>query len=255
MTIWLIILTFAVVSAAFVYTKRYSSSRRIGSLYFIQFFYLFVLSPAVFISLLNIALNIYLRVPTPEAIDGSLLFSLFALSLAIGVAGNGIHSTSTSVFQAFQKRSQLKAFLTNEAFHGPLSHDMTFAGSLLTAFFLSLLEITRPASYSQSLTIFIFLGILIGLAQAISIIWSTHIGLNLGVSFICVAILSSFLPQMQDSLFLYPIAISMFSLLATTFVILAFVGLSVVLFKSTTKKMVRLLFPTGHPIHESFSFF
>lgn len=86
-----------------LYRRRFTSELRIGGFYFTQLVYL-IFSPVAAALLLNVAFEIVNR--PKEAIfpaSNAWLFNLFSLSIVVASIGAAIHSTSTSVYQAFLK--------------------------------------------------------------------------------------------------------------------------------------------------------
>lgn len=251
---WIAIIALINFSAVIFYHFRYISKIKFLGLYIVQFYQLLIVTPLAFVALINLALDI---TATPSigiiSINERLLFSLFSFSLASTIIGVGIHSASTSVYQSFSPNLDIKAYIENEIFHGPFSHDLVFIGANYTAFFLFLLGLNHPTNINQDLILPTLLGLAIGIPAAIAVIRGTHLILVAINSLICSVV--GLLIFVNFNLVYYPVSFSM--LLAFTSFSLTLLLALLIYFtsKRVTKLMIKLLFPKGHPIYEKFHFF
>jgi hypothetical protein len=253
--LWIAFLAVIFIVTAFMYSKRYTSTRRIGGLYLVQFYNLLIATPLIVLALFNIALEIFLR---PEVVNipisSRILYSLFCLALTIGAIGSGIHATSTSVAQSFPIGSRSRAYFTNEVFHGVMSHDMLYLAGIMLTVILTFLEINHPiSSYNYSLETLISVGILIGICQAMGVVWSTHIGVNLIAAFFgTFIVLYTYNPFINWTE--HPLAVIFLVSLGTIFITLGVVGVIYLKSKRLSDRLVRFIFPKGHPFREVFTF-
>ncbi len=256
MFIWILILIMTMVTAFIFYSHRYTNKVKIWGLYSVQFFNLFVGSPLVLLVILNIALDIVRR-PEIEHItlSSNILFALLGLSIISTAIGNGIHSTSTSVSEAFPQGVRTKAFLTNEVFHRYLSHELGNLGGIGIAVFLGLLETNHPAQVPEfGLLSAALFGIVIGILAATYIVRGTFVGLSLFASFFGLIFMSIALYPLYDSgeIVHYPISVMAFAAVAAVFVLLITTSLIVLFSDRLSKRLVKFIFPKGHPMRESF---
>ncbi len=254
---WLFVLVFAFLSGVFLYRKRYTSEMRVKGLYFIQFYYLFILTPIISLSLIQIGLEVMRR---PEVInfpvESQVLFSMYLLSIIFCTIGSGIHATSTSVSQALRKYNYLQAFHINEGFHGALSHDMIIVGIVYAANFIMLLELNHPLSQANNYYLLsIVLGICIGIGGVITVIRGTHLGINIIASVISLFIEAVALFPLSYSLHYFPFATTAHIALITFVVGLLIATLIYLSSARLTKHLIRFCFPKGHPLRENFRMF
>lgn len=246
----------AVGASSIFYSHRYTNTVKVWGLYSVQFFNLFVGAPVVLLSLMNIALEIVQRPEVQNVpLSSNIIFLLFGLSIISTAIGIGIHSTSTSVSEAFPKGVRTKAFLINEVFHKYLSHELTNLGAIGISLSLGLLEINHPSQIPEfSLTIAVGLGLVISLVAASSIIRGTFIGLSIFASFLVSLMLAipMYTLYSADKIISYPMAVTCFVSVTVTFILLSLAALGVSFSDAFAKKLVKFLFPTGHPVRESF---
>lgn len=250
-------------SGLLVYKKRFTSTFTIGGLYFTQLYYL-IFGPLVVSLFINLALNISKRplIQNLPVTDG-FVFSCFVLSTVIAAMGLAIHSTSTSVMQAFLKDRKLSdadkkkiestAFWTNEKFHGSLSHNMFYVGGLSATFFLAILEINHPgqppATFLMNNNFLIIIGILIGVTEGLAVLWSTYIGFSLIVSILGVSFMYFFDNPAAINSQTFPIAFVMYVSLITLLIMLVTTLIIFRISEVWSKRFVKLLYPKGHSIH------
>lgn len=254
------LLLFALIglSSLLFYKSRFTSKLKIGGMHVSQLYYL-VITPLGAILLIALGMDILARPQVATTlIPQNVLFALFVVSVVMAAMGVAIHSAATSVYLAFKENFETEgeAFHTNEIFHGSLSHNLLFIGTILSVFFLSLLEVYHPVSKGINIDYLISLGILLGLIQAIGVLWSGRIdvGYSLGSSFICSLFLLSVLRGVKNPLNLYPDAVVFMSALITLSIVLG-VGIVVLLvFDKITKRVVKQAFPRGHYYHKSIYF-
>lgn len=249
--VWIFVAILTIISAAFLYAQRRHTRLRLAGVNLVQMYYLAVAAPLILLSIINIGLDIIKR---PSVLNlnlpDQLIFSLYVLSTCIGIVGTAIHSTSATIADDFGKSEISKARETNEIFHGPLSHYMTYIGGILAVAFLAILDFNHPDIRSLlSIDWAIILGVLLGLAATIGIIWSTYISGHLVVSFLATSILTYLLWPFLNDLGSFPVAI--LSLVAET-VVFGGLLIALVIFKSNnslTRKFIKMFFPSGHPYH------
>lgn len=245
-------------SSLLFYKSRFTSKLKIGGMHVLQLYYLLI-TPIGAILLIALGMDIIARPQIANPIfPPNILFALFSVSVVVAAMGVAIHSTATSVYLSFKHRSELEeeAYQTNEIFHGSLSHNLLFIGTILAVFFLSVLEINHPASYGININYLISLGILLGLIQAIGVLWSGRIdvGYSLGSSFVCSLFLLSILRGIKTPLNLYPYAVIFMSALITLLIVLGIGIIVLMVFDRISKKVVKQAFPTGHYYHKSIYF-
>lgn len=240
-------------SAVLVYKKRFTSDISIGGLYFIQLYYLLV-GPIMFALMLSLGFEILNRPPTPHIpVASGLIFQAYVFFLMIAAVGNGIHSTSTSVYQSFVKNKETPSptFDVNEKFHGGLSHNLLFISVIFGSLSLALLEINHPALLPQIPSwMIIAFGVAIGLIQAIGIIRSTHISFSLVSTLIASAILFYFANPLVGEIYQYPIVVVTSYSFVTLFGSLSLMLLIFMASENWSKKVVKRVFPKGHRFHE-----
>lgn len=236
---------------------------------FVQLYY-FIFYPLGAILFINIAFHVYQRpIVHNISISDSLLFLLIILSTMISTMGAGIHSTSTSVYQAFMRQKALKtdqdipaenteeAYVVNEKYHGNLSHNLFYLGNILAFFFMALLEINHPnikGIFPLTDDLIVATGIAIGLIATIAISWSAYSGFNIGLVFISSFLTSLVLylyvyPDMYNVV-IYPLAFAMFASLVTLFTLLSIVSLIFIASQNLSRRLVKRTFPKGHAAHE-----
>lgn len=244
------------IAAVFYTRKRYAGTKRLFGLYSAQFFNLFVAMPIITISIVNITLEVNSR-PEVQNIPTSanLILSLLILSLISTAIGNGIHSTSTSVSEAFPEETRTKAYFTNEIFHKYLSHEFINIGAIGIAIFLGLLEINHPAQYPPfSPGIAVSLGIIIGFIASFSIIRGTYIGLSLLILFWGMLVMAFSIYPLYSShhLYNYPLSLMNLTSIATTFLLLLAFSIIVIFTDNLEKRVVKLIFPKRDELRKSF---
>lgn len=246
-----------------LYRRRFTSEMRIGGLYFTQLAYL-IFSPVAAAILLNIAFEIVNR-PTVTLfpVSNAWLLNLYALTIIIAAIGAAIHSTSTSVYQAFlkdrrifkNKNQQLKSesFKTNEIFHGSLSHNLSYVGGILASVFLILLELNHPSqsTFWLNLPLLFIIGITMGLVEGIAVLWSGHISYSLVTATISSIFVYIFCLPSLTAVNAYPVAIILTISLVTLSLILVIASFIFIASASLSKRMIKRLFPKNHPIYQS----
>lgn len=235
---------------------------------FVQLYY-FIFYPLGAILFVNIAFHVLDRpIVHNSSISDSLLFLLIILSTMISTMGVGVHSTSTSVYQAFMRQRASKtdleepqkddeAYIVNEKYHGNLSHNLFYIGSILAFFFMALLEINHPnikGIFPLTDDLIVATGIFIGLIATIAISWSAYSGFNIGLVFVSSFLTSLVLyfyayPDMYN-IVTYPLAFAMFAALVTLFTLLSIVSLIFIASQSLSQRFVKKTFPKGHAAHE-----
>ncbi len=214
--VWIIIIAICVTAGAFSYFGRYKSQKLILGFDTVQFIYLFITTPLIFLGLINLGLEVAER---PEEIifpfSTNLLLALYLLTVYIGIMGVAVHSTATTVSDYFVKKDKSKAHLVDEFLHGPLSHEMLYLGAMTSTLFLSLLEMNHPdLKASFNWTVAFFLGATLGIAWALGINWSRYVKYNLAASFtfLCLIFLLT-LPRLKEISY-YPITSFMLACLS-----------------------------------------
>ena len=236
-----------------VYKKRFTAGTKIGGLYWIQLYYLF-LTPIGALLMFDVGSDIFSRphlvnLPVP----GNILFNLYNFSVMMIVVGMGIHSTSTSVYQSFKNRdkSEKEAYHTNELIHGPWSHNMSQLGAMFSVILLGLLELNHP--YSGRIINFNFLlmaGIFLGTLGTISILRSTFISFPLIAAFIGSLVLGYGLKTYATNFYSYPMATIATLGVLTMFVLLSLASIIFAVSEKWSKKIVKRAFPKGHRFHQ-----
>lgn len=256
-----IIVAFLGISALLVYRKRFTSERRISGMYYVQLYYL-ILAVLISLLLIYIGLNIYLR-PTVLnlALNSTLVLGLYTISMLVAAMGASIHSTATSVYQAFvkEKQTHLESFRINEIFHLNLSHNLIFLGIIFASFFLSVLEINHPSTRDSMFLnagSTITLGVVIGLIEAVTILrssahtFSSHLNYAIVGSALGSLAIFIFCRPFMTSVDAYPVAFIMFSSLMTVFISLVTTTAVFMTSHSLSEKIVNRTFPAGHPFRE-----
>lgn len=249
---------FLALSGVLVYRQRFTSEKRFKGMYFVQLYYLLI-TPIICALLINLGLEIYNRpavfnLPT----SSNLFFVLYTAAVATAGMSTGIHSTSTSVYQAFTRIKQFKGdpFETNENFHRGLSHDLLFLSVIAGTVLLTFLEINHP-SLRQSLVLnagsVIALGIGLGLIMAIAILRSLHIGYSLIASFFGAILIFYFCRPYMVSVDKFPISFICLSALITLFLTLLATVLTLLTSGKLSRKILKRAYPKGHPFHEGIS--
>lgn len=235
---------------------------------FVQIYYL-IFAPLAGILLINIAFQIFQRPAVHNIpLSDSFLFIMVVLSAIICSIGVGIHSTSTSVYQAFlrdkryigQEEDEIEknqAFLINEKYHGNLSHNLTYLGGIFVWFFIALLEVNHPNTKGiLPLTddLIVAVGIVIGTISSLAVLWSAYSGFNIGIVLISTFLTSLLLylfayPDMH-TVVAYPMSYAMFLSLLTMFSLLALVTLIFIASERLSHRLVKRAFPKGHAAHE-----
>lgn len=240
-------------SSALLYKKRFTSGIKVGGLYLIQLYYLFM-TPIAALLMFDIGSDIFSR---PEVgdflVSDKILFNIFNFSVMMTVVAMGIHSTSTSVYQTFKKKDQLEkeAYRTNELFHGPWSHNMASLGAIFSFMLLGLLELTHPYfGKTINFNLLILGGILSGIIGAIIILRGTHIGFSVIASFFSSVVLGLSIRNMAVNTISYPMATIALSCLVTVFVLLSGASIVFAISESLSKRVVKRAFPKGHPFHQ-----
>lgn len=255
-SLFLIILIF--ITALFIYKKRFTSEFNFGGMHFIQFYY-FIVAPVIVILFINAALDIIRR---PEAINfplpSNLMFILFAFSLILGAMGVAIHSTSTTVYEAFKRGKDLqsevekKAYKINELYHQSLSHNLVYLGSLGGLLMLGLLELNHPRMESMAnFNLTVALGITLGIVGTIGILRGAHVGFEIVASFFGSVILGYSVRTYALDTTSYPIAFASLAAMVTVFSLLSLTTIIFLISESLSKRVVKRTFPKGHPFHEN----
>jgi hypothetical protein len=253
---WFLILIVTFISAFLIYSKRYTSDRKFFGIYFVQFYYLVIAAPIVGLCLINIGLDI---VKNPEVININIptdsLLSLYFLSILVGVIGTAVHSVSTSQVEALKRHIFLRAYSYNEEIHGPVSHEMLYLATVAVILLNGLLAVNHPNLVPFEPVIPFYTGAMLGLFLGLSVILSTHVGLALIATFFSALILLNVVTIFSLRLDNHPNLV--FDLTVLIFMFCTIL-LSVLLYfksKKATKIMIKIIFPKGHPIHETFSVF
>lgn len=249
--VWIFVALFAVLSSAILYASRRRTKLRVYGLNLTQFYHMAISAPLVALSLINIGLEIINR---PQVMifpfQSHWIFSLYALSTIIGVVGTAIHSISATMADDFPKGEAIQAQQTNEIFHGPLSHGMTYMGGIFTVVFLALLELNHPdPNFLLSPDLSLILGVILGLVATIGIIWSTYIASHFLASLLATSILLYFNLNYIRDLSDFPLFIMA---LTTEGVLLGGLLITLIIFRSSstlTRKFIKFFFPNGHPYH------
>ncbi len=230
-------------------------------MYYVQLYYL-ILSVVMSLLLIYIGLNIYLR---PEIknlpIGSTFILGLYTISMLVAAMGAAIHSTATSVYQAFvkEKQTHLESFRINEIFHLNLSHNLIFIGVIFASFFLSVLEINHPSTRDSMFLnagSTITLGVVIGLIETITILRSAHITFSSHINYSIIGSLIGslaifiFCRPYMTSVDAFPVAFIMFSSLVTVLLCLVIVTAIFITSQSLSEKIVNKTFPVGHPFRE-----
>lgn len=248
-----ILLVLILLSSTFIYKKRFTSGAKVGGLYLVQIYYLFM-TPIGALLMLDIGSDIFSReVVGNLPIPANFLFNAFNFSVMMTVVGMGIHSMSTSVYQSFKKKDKLEkeAFQTNELFHGPWSHNMTYLGSIFSVMLLGLLELNHPYfGRVINFNLLLFGGILLGIMGVITMLRGTHIGFAIVGSFLASVILGFSFRSMAINTVSYPMATIALSCLVTVFVLLSGASIVFAISENLSKRVVKRAFPKGHPFHQ-----
>jgi hypothetical protein len=212
------------------------------------------MTPVGALLLFDIGSDIFSR---PEVgnlpIPSNILFNLFNFAVMITVVGVGIHSTSTSVYQSFKKKGkfQKEAFKTNELFHGPWSHNLTYVGSIVSILLLGLLELNHPYfGRTINFNLLIFSGILLGIIGTIIILRGTYLTLPLITAFIGTVLVGHSVRNFAFNIYSYPMTIVSVAALLTIFTLLMLSSIIFALSETLSKRVVHRTFPKGHRFHE-----
>lgn len=240
-------------SSALLYKKRFTSGIKVGGLYLIQLYYLFM-TPIAALLMFDIGSDIFSRGEVGSfLVPDNILFNIFNFSIMMTVVAMGIHSTSTSVYQSFKNRDKLEkeAYHSNELFHGPWSHNMASLGAIFSFMLLGLLELIHPYfGRVISLNLLIFGGILSGIVGAIIILRGTHIGFSIIASFFSSVVLGLSFRNIAVNTISYPMATITLSCLVTVFILLSGAAVVFAVSESLSKRVVKRAFPKGHPFHQ-----
>ncbi len=251
-----ILVILLLLSGIIVYRRRFTSGVKIGGLYWVQLYYLF-LTPVGALLMFDVGSDIFSRphvgnVPIP----GNILFNIYNFSVMMIVVGVGIHSTATSVFQSFKSKDKLEkeAYHTNELIHGPWSHNMSQVGAIMSVMLLGLLELNHPY-FGRAINFNLLLlgGITLGILGVISVLRSAYISFPLVTSFIGSVLVGYGIRNYALNLSSYPMAIVSLSALVTMFALLSLAALIFAISETLSKKVVSRTFPKGHPFHEEIS--
>lgn len=230
-------------------------------MYYVQLYYL-ILAVVMSLLLIYIGLNIYLRPEIKNLPVGStLILGLYTISMLVAAMGAAIHSTATSVYQAFvkEKQTHLESFRINEIFHLNLSHNLIFIGVIFASFFLSVLEINHPSTRDSMFLnagSTITLGVVIGLIETITILRSAHITFSSHINYSIIGSLIGslaifiFCRPYMTSVDAFPVAFIMFSSLVTVLLCLVIITAIFITSHSLSEKIVNRTFPVGHPFRE-----
>lgn len=280
--IYLLIVGLIALSGILVYKKRYTSDFCIGGLYFVQLYYL-VISPIICGLLIALGQDILNR-PSYRYINlpSDLVFNIYSMCVVVAAIASGIHSATTSVYQAFLKNEirkiaessdpledsvfrrmglgdkldkQLPTFHVNEKFHGGFSHNLLFISSIVGLIMLAILELNHPVADPRTLNpiVIIFSGIVMGLIIAIAVIRSAHISLSLITSMIGGGILYYFASKILVIFPHYPVTtVILISQMVLT-VALGIVGMIFLLSHRFSKTVVKRLYPKEHWFQEGMS--
>lgn len=252
----LIALVVILLSAIFVYKKRFTSETKILGLYFVQLYYL-IMTPITALLLFDIGSDIFSRpIIGKLPIPNNLIFNAYNFSVMLTVVGAAIHSTSTSVYQSFKKKAELEneAFHTNEMIHGPWSHNMIYLGAILSVTMLGLLELNHP--YFGRVVNFNFLllaGIVLGIIGTVAVLRGGHVGFQVIASFLASFALGYGIRNYALNINSYPMAIISLASLVTLFILLSMMSVIFALSHNLSKKVIMRTFPKGHPFHQGIS--
>ncbi len=254
--IWFLIWIGTWLISFFLYAKRYTSNKVFYGFSFVQFFYLVATMPITALCLLNIGFDV---TKNPEVINipisTEVLLSFYILSILVGAIGGSIHASSTSLAEQLKNHIFLNAYSVNEEFHGPVSHDLIFLSITGVTLFLGLLGLNHPSAIPINPTLPLYGGIIIGLLNGLTVVRSTHVGLSLITSFFTTLFLGLIIQNSSLHLINYPFLVFA---VVNAFVIFITLLISILIYfksKRMTKIMVKIIFPKGHPIHQTFSIF
>lgn len=249
-----VLLVLLLLSATFLYKKRFTSETKIGGLYIVQIYYLFM-TPIAALLLFDIGSGIFSRPTVGDyPIPSQVLFNIFNFSVMTAVVGMGIHSTSTSVFQSFNGNSESsEAYKTNELFHGPWSHNMIYLGVIFSIILMGLLEINHPYfGPTFNFNLLLGAGILLGIMGAVGMLRALPLRYDLPIVFSLLGsiLLGYSVRTYATNINSYPMVIISLSCLVTLFILLLMASLVFMISENLSHKMVKRAFPKGHPFHE-----
>ncbi|GEM_PF-6754755 len=258
MLYWIILIIATAITSTVFYTKsRYTGTKKVLGLYSAQFFNLFIGMPIVMVSVINIVLGVASRPEVQNLFTStSVILSFIIASLISTGIGIAIHSTSTSVYEAFQKSEHNdKAYLTNEVFHKYLSHEFANVGAICLIIFIGILEVNHPAPNPIfSLGIAELFGLLIGAITSFSIIQGTYVGLSLLTSFWRSLLMSVAMFPIYgfENLQNHPLSVAMLTSVTLIFILLLLFSLAILFTEGPKKKLIKILFPKEHQVRKLF---
>jgi len=171
--------SFIIIGLLFILTAIFFKSsklqeKKIFYLSFYHFFQQFIFLPIVFLLLLNFSFQIIISPQIKNLFLTDLILIIgFFTCLLITIVGLAIHTISKT-YSIYLKKFGDKnedIFNLNNFFHMRFSHNLIYSFGILSAFFLSLMEISHQQSYYSNNLIVFLSGLLIGLASGKSINW------------------------------------------------------------------------------------
>lgn len=248
-----IALVVILLTSIFIYKKRFTSETKILGLYFVQLYYL-VMTPIAALLLFDIGSDIFSRpVMGKLPIPNNILFNAYNFFVMFAVVGAAIHSTSTSVYQSFKNKDEFEkeAYHTNEMIHGPWSHNMVYAGSILCVALLGLLELNHPYfGRVINFNFLLFSGIILGIIGTVAVLRGGHIGFQIITSFLGSIAVGFGIRHFAFNVNSYPMSIIALSSLVTLFTLLSGAMIVFAISESISKKLIKRTFPQGHPFHQ-----
>lgn len=161
-------------AAALTYKLSFFKNKTIGFLSLSQITYLIIIPGFIYTFAFSYIQSILARPLNQQIIlPDSLLTNIILLSCLFTYGGLAIHSTSKMLSETL-KSQKSKAQKMNTFFHLSLSHNLVFAGAILTVVGFTSLELNHiPSDTPNSLFFSIIKGILLGLSLIVGMYWYT----------------------------------------------------------------------------------
>jgi hypothetical protein len=244
--IWIFIIFLVFITSILLYSQRFKERNGLRGKNLVQTYYVFSGLVSGF-SLIGIFIDIISR--GLKATDGThtILNVSILLCVLITVIACILHSVSL-FFQnpRFNVRFPFKNQIFWNYVHGPVSHYAIYFGGIVVTLLIGILELMYMDSGSQESMIFIlFFGIVIGICEALSVIWSQYIFFTLLTASAALLLLIHFLTS-YSVLFSHPYtSVSLISL----FVMVALLSLFLLVdsFSSKARSLLVFIYPKGHP--------
>ncbi len=165
----LLVLLFAAASA---YKISYFKNKNIGYFSLLQVIYLVIVPGFAFTFAFSYLQSILKRpLNNPIILNDSFLVNAILISILFTYGGMAIHAVTKMLHETIGT-GNIKAFKMNSFFHLTFSHNLIYSGAILTATFLTLLELNHVAPEGENSLIWASLkGITLGLSLLLCMFW------------------------------------------------------------------------------------